>query len=130
MPTEIVITAADLRVEGVLNDSPTAQALAEALPITGEARLWGEEIYFPVPQVVAELDDTATPVVQVGDLGYWPTGRALCLFFGLTPTSVPGEIRPASQVNLVGRLHGDPCCLKLVPEGARVRVERKAGQAV
>ncbi len=125
MPIEIVITFNDLKVQGFLTDSPTAQALAAALPITGNANLWGEEIYFSVPQVVADLDDTATPVVQVGDLGYWPTGRALCLFFGLTPASVPGEIRPASPVNLVGRLYGDPCCLKLVPEGAPVRVEKK-----
>ena len=125
MPTEIVITANDLKLEGVLNDSPTAQALAEALPITGAAHLWGDEIYFSVPNVVAELDGTATPVVQVGDLGYWPTGRAFCIFFGLTPASVPGEIRPASAVNLVGRIVGDPCCLKLVPEGAAVRVEKK-----
>ena len=125
MPTEIVITANDLKLEGMLNDSPTAQALAAALPISGDAQLWGDEIYFQVPKVVAELDDTATPVVQVGDLGYWPTGRAFCIFFGLTPGSVPGEIRPASPVNLVGRLYGDPCCLKLVPEGAKVRVEKK-----
>ncbi len=125
MPTNIVITAGDQKLEGVLNDSPTAKALMEALPITGEAQLWGDEIYFQVPNVVADLDDTATPVVQVGDLGYWPTGRAFCMFFGLTPTSVPGEIRPASAVNLVGRLYGDPCCLKLVPEGAKVRLEKK-----
>ena len=125
MPTEIVITAHDLRLEGFLTDSPTAQALAAALPITGQAQLWGEEIYFPVPQVAAELDDTATPVVHVGDIGYWPTGKAFCLFFGLTPASVPGEIRPASAVNLVGRVQGDPCCLKLVPEGAAVRIEKK-----
>ena len=125
MPTRIVVIVNDLKVNGLLNDSPTAQALAEALPITGSAQLWGDEIYFPVPNVVEDLDDTATPVVQVGDLGYWPTGRAFCMFFGLTPASVPGEIRPASAVNLVGRLYGDPCCLKLVPEGAKVRVAKK-----
>jgi hypothetical protein len=125
MPTEIVINAGDQRLNGFLDDSPTAQALAAALPIEGNAQLWGEEIYFPVPQVVAELDDTAAVVVNVGDLGYWPTGRALCIFFGLTPTSVPGEIRPASAVNRVGRVTDDPCCLKLVQEGAPVRIERK-----
>jgi len=125
MPTEIVIIAHDLRLEGFLTDSPTAQALAAALPITGQAQLWGDEIYFPVPQVVADLDDTATPVVHVGDIGYWPTGKAFCIFFGLTPASVPGEIRPASPVNLVGRVGGDPCCLKLVPAGAAVRIEKK-----
>jgi hypothetical protein len=47
------------------------------------------------------------------------------MFFGLTPASVPGEIRPASAVNLVGKLYGDPCCLKLVPEGAKVRIAKK-----
>jgi len=125
MPTEIVILVNDLRLEGLLNDSATAEALAQALPLQGVARLWGEEIYFPVPQVVAELDDTAAVAVNVGDLGYWPTGRAFCIFFGPTPASVPGEIRPASAVNLVGRLLGDPCCLKLVPEGATVRIEKK-----
>jgi hypothetical protein len=125
MPTEIVILADDMRLNGYLDDSPTAQALAAALPIEGHAHLWGDEIYFPVPGVVAELDDTATVVVNVGDLAYWPTGRALCLFFGLTPTSVPGEIRPASAVNRVGRATDDPCCLKAVKEGALVRIERK-----
>jgi len=76
-------------------------------------------------RVVAELDESAAVVVNVGDLGYWPTGRAFCIFFGLTPGSVPGEIRPASAVNLVGRVTDDPCCLKLAPEGAPVRIEKK-----
>lgn len=125
MPTDIVISASDQRLEGFLTDTPTAQALAAALPITAAAHRWGDEIYFPVPQVVADLDDTAAVVVNVGDLGYWPTGKAFCIFFGLTPASVPGEIRPASAVNLVGRVLGDPCCLKLVPEGATVRIEKK-----
>jgi hypothetical protein len=125
MPTEIVIGVDDLRLNGYLDDSPTARALAEALPISGQAQLWGEEIYFPVPRVVADLDDTAAVVVNVGDLGYWPTGKAICIFFGLTPASIPGEIRPASAVNLVGRVTDDPCCLKLVKAGALVRIEKK-----
>jgi hypothetical protein len=125
MPTDIVITAGDQRLNGFLDDSPTARALADALPLEASAQLWGDEIYFPVPQVVAELDETAAVVVNVGDLGYWPSGRAFCIFFGLTPASVPGEIRPASAVNRIGRLTDDPCCLKLVPEGAAVRVEKK-----
>lgn len=125
MPTEIVVVIDAMRVNGYLDDSPTAQALAAALPIEGRARLWGEEIYFPVDRVAAELDESAAVVVNVGDLGYWPTGRALCIFFGLTPGSVPGEIRPASAVNLIGRLTDDPCCLKLAPEGAPVRIEKK-----
>ena len=125
MPTEIMLSVNDLTVNGFLNDAPTAQALAAALPITGNAQLWGEEIYFPVPEVVAEIDDTSKEVVDVGDIGYWPTGRAICFFFGLTPGSLPGEIRPASRVNFVGRLTDDHCCLKLVREGAPVRIEKK-----
>ncbi|MDI6853562.1 MAG: cyclophilin-like fold protein [Deltaproteobacteria bacterium] len=125
MPTEIVIIAENVRLEGYLTDTPTARALADALPFEGQAHRWGDEIYFPVPQVVQDLDDTAAMKVDVGDLAYWPSGKAFCLFFGLTPTSVPGEIRPASAVNLVGKISGDPCCLGLIPEGATVRVERK-----
>jgi uncharacterized protein len=124
MPTDIVIIADKLRVEGYLADTPTAKALADALPFEGEANRWGDEIYFAVP-VAQELDDTAATVVNVGDLGYWPSGKAFCIFFGLTPASLPGEIRPASAVNLVGKIIGDPCCLTAVPEGATVRVERK-----
>jgi uncharacterized protein len=125
MPTEITIIAGDIRLNAFLADSPTAQALADALPLTGRAQLWGDEIYFSVPQVAADLDDTAQVVVNVGDLGYWPTGKAFCIFFGLTPGSLPGEIRPASAVNLVGRVTDDPGCLKQVPEGAPVRIEKK-----
>jgi hypothetical protein len=125
MSTEIVVKVNDLTLNGFFNDSPTGKALAAALPITGAAQLWGEEIYFPVSHVVAELDDTAKAAVGVGDIGYWPTGRAICFFFGMTPASIPGEIRPASPVNFVGRLTDDPCCLKLVPDGAPVRIERK-----
>jgi hypothetical protein len=125
MPTDIIIIAGNLRLEGYLSDTPTGRALAEALPIEGQAQRWGDEIYFSVPQVVQELDDNAAVSVQVGDIGYWPPSRALCLFFGLTPSSVPGEIRPASAVNLVGRISGDPCCLSGVKEGETVRLERK-----
>ena len=124
MPTDIVITAENIRLEGTLNDTPTAQALAEALPIEGQAQRWGDEIYFPVPQVVHELDDTAATVVQVGDMGYWPPSRALCLFFGLTPSSLPGEIRPASAVEIFGRLIGDPAVFKTVEDGEPIVIEK------
>ncbi len=124
MPTEIVVGAGDLQIPGFLNDSPTAQALAAALPLAGRVQRWGEEIYFSVP-VVADLDDTARTVVEVGDLGYWPPGQAFCIFFGPTPGSPPGEIRPASAVNLVGQLTGDTTVLTRVAAGKRVRVEKR-----
>jgi hypothetical protein len=124
MPTEIAVVTGDLQIPGFLSDSPTARALAAALPLEGRAQRWGEEIYFSVP-VAADLDDTARTVVEVGDLGYWPAGQAFCIFFGPTPGSPPGEIRPASAVNLVGRLTGDATVLTRVGVGERVRVEKK-----
>lgn len=123
MPTEIIIMAGNVRLLGYLNDSPTGQALAAALPFEARARRWGDEIYFPVP-VARELDDSAVEAVQVGDLAYWPRGKSFCIFFGPTPASVPGEIRPASAVNPVGGIKADPCGLRDVDEGALVRVEK------
>ena len=123
MPTEIVVVVDDMQLNGYLEDSPTGQALADALPIEGRAQLWGEEIYFPVPQVVADLDDTAAVVVNVGDLGYWPTGKAFCIFFGPTPASRGAEVRPASPVNPVGRVVGDARLFKAARDGEPVVIE-------
>ena len=123
MPKPIRITAGSVIVEAELNDSPTAAAIQSALPIEAVARLWGDEIYFPIA-VEQKLDDTAAEVVAVGDLGYWPSGRAFCIFFGPTPASRGDEIRPASAVNLVGKIVGDAKLFKIVEEGELVRIEK------
>jgi hypothetical protein len=118
----IRICIGDSVVQGVLNDSPTATLIWKTLPINGQANLWGEEIYFSIP-VDAKLDTTAKEVVEKGDLGYWPRGRAFCVFFGPTPVSRGDEIRPASAVNLVGKVTGDLHIFKEVKEGMMVRLE-------
>lgn len=123
MKRDIRVCCADFVVPGELFESPTAALIWEALPIEGEANLWGEEIYFSIP-VEAELDDTAKDVVQEGDIGYWPPGRALCIFFGLTPISHAGEIRPASPVNIIGRVRGDSRVFRGVAQGTTVRLEK------
>ncbi|OGP83077.1 MAG: hypothetical protein A2Z08_11765 [Deltaproteobacteria bacterium RBG_16_54_11] len=120
----IKICFGDFVVRGELNESPTAALIWEALPIEGEGNLWGEEIYFAIP-VEAELDDSARAVVERGDLGYWPQGRALCIFFGPTPASQGDEIRPASPVNLVGKIRGDLQIFKGVTEGTMVRLDKE-----
>ena len=89
------------------------------------AQTWGDEIYFDVP-VHAGLDDTAREVVDKGDLGYWPSGPAFCIFFGPTPMSRGEEIRPASAVNVFGKVAGDLSVLKKVRSGSAIVVE-KAG---
>ena len=100
----------------------TAQAIWDALPLEGRANTWGDEIYFSIPvEVEAE---NQREVVELGDLGYWPPGSAFCIFFGPTPASRGAEIRPASAVNVFGRILGDPKIFKKVKGGEKVRIEQ------
>lgn len=122
MGTPVRITAGSVSLAAELTDTPTGRAIAAALPIRAEARTWGDEVYFPIP-VEQDLDETAVELVEVGDLGYWPTGKAFCIFFGPTPASRGDEIRPASAVNVVGKVLGDARSLKAVGDGAAVVIE-------
>jgi hypothetical protein len=106
----------------VLNDTKTADAVWNALPIEARANTWGDEIYFGIPVVLGE--DSAQAVVQMGDLGYWPPGKAFCIFFGPTPASVGSDIRPASPVNVFGRLEADATAFKAVRSGETMRITR------
>jgi hypothetical protein len=119
----IVIKAGAIEARAELNQSATAGAIWQALPIEGSANTWGEEIYFRIP-VSQDLETDARELVQLGDLGYWPQGEAFCIFFGATPISGPGEIRPASAVNIVGHLLDDPKGFLSVASGTSVRIER------
>ena len=118
---EILIETDELKVKADLFDTPAARSLYEAIPLEAEARTWGDEIYFEIP-VAEELDETAKEVVEIGDIGYWPTGRAMCLFFGPTPMSRGDEIRPASAVNIIGRVNGEATVFKSVSAGTRIRI--------
>jgi hypothetical protein len=122
MPKTIKITAGQTRVEAELNDGPTAKSIAEALPIKAKGRRWGGEIYFSIP-VVAKLEDGCREVLKEGELGYWPSGNAFCIFFGPTPASEGDEIRAASAVNIIGEMKGDWSELWNVPGGADVHIE-------
>ena len=119
---KIKISIGNLSMEGELNDSATAQKVAKALPIKASFNTWGDEIYFSIP-VQAELDDTAREEVEMGDLGYWPSGNAFCIFFGQTPMSKPGKIIPASAVNIIGKVLGDATRFKEVMQESEVILE-------
>ncbi|MGC9490941.1 MAG: cyclophilin-like fold protein [Thermovirgaceae bacterium] len=121
MASRIRITSGDIVVEGTLSDSETATSIGNLLPLEGKARTWGNEIYFPIPLEAGNENGRET--VEMGDIGYWPPGKALCLFFGATPMSAPGEIRPAGPVTVVGRMEGDLSILKKIAEGDDVKVE-------
>lgn len=119
---KMMIRVGSLSMEAALDDTPTARQIASALPIRAAFNTWGDEIYFAIP-VEAELDETAREVVGLGDLGYWPPGNAFCIFFGPTPMSQPGEIRPASAVNVVGRVIGDATQFKQVMQAPEIVLE-------
>ena len=108
-------------VDAELNDTDTAAAVWDALPIHENSSTWGNEIYFRI-LVDAELED-GQEVVELGDLGYWPPGQAFCLFFGPTPASQGDEIRPASDVTVIGKITGDTEALKGVSSGITVLIE-------
>ena len=123
MAKRIKITAGDVSARAELNETETARAIWEALPIEGRADTWGDEIYFSIPVRLETEKGQAT--VELGDLGYWAPGTAFCIFFGPTPMSRGDEIRPASPVTVFGRVLGDPTIFKGVAGGTRVLIERE-----
>jgi hypothetical protein len=122
MGRKIKIEAGTVSAEAELNETETAGLIWDALPVEARANTWGDEVYFDIP-VTTGLED-AVEVVEVGDLGYWPQGPAFCIFFGPTPMSRGDEIRPASAVNVVGRVVGDATAFKAVSSGEPVKLSR------
>jgi len=119
----IRITAGTVTADAQLNESRTAGLIWDALPIVATCETWGDEIYFPIRFDAAP--ESPREVVELGDLAYWPPGKAFCIFFGPTPMSRGNEIRPASAVNVVGRVSGDPRIFKPVRAGTTVRIEKE-----
>ena len=107
-----------------LNDSHTAEAIYESLPFEGAAHVWGEEIYFEIPCQI-DLASDAREIVEIGTLAYWPTGSALCIFFGRTPVSTDEKPRAYSPVNVFGRIIGEQAFPEGISEGAPVKVSRQ-----
>jgi uncharacterized protein len=119
---EIKITAGGVGMIAELNDSETAEAIWDALPVNGRVNTWGDEIYFGIPVVVGAED--AKEVVDLGDIAYWPPGKAFCIFYGTTPASQGDEIRPASPVNVVGKVKGDATAFKTVNSGETIFIDK------
>ena len=123
MGRRIRIEAGTIEATAELNDTKAAQAIWEALPIKAHVNLWGEEIYFSIP---VSLDlEAGKKLVSIGDLGYWPQGKAFCIFFGPTPISRGNKIRPASPVTVFGRVSGDATVFKQVASETEIIVERE-----
>ncbi len=125
MTHKITITAGGLSFPAELNDSATAKAVWEALPIEASVSRWGDEIYFEIPVRLDEAED-ARQEMGVGELAYWPVGGAFCIFFGPTPVSQGAQPRAYSNVNPFGSVRGDVTALRAVSDGERIRVEPAA----
>lgn len=122
MSKKIKISTSEFQIEAVLNDSNTAERIWGILPLEKEINRWGEEIYFSIPVKLEE--DNTKEIVEKGDLGYWPAGSAFCIFFGPTPISKEEEIRPASPVNIFGKVMGDAKQFSRVQDGEKIRIEK------
>ncbi|MGQ9679851.1 MAG: cyclophilin-like family protein [Candidatus Bathyarchaeia archaeon] len=104
------------------NQAPkTCRAVWDILPIESRVSKWGDEIYFPI-RIDVEPENYSEFVAK-GDLGYWPPGKAFCIFFGPTPISLGGEIRAASPVNIFGHLIDDPEVFHEARKGEKIRIE-------
>ena len=122
MAKKITIKIGALEVSAELNDSETASAIWKKLPLEAKGEFWGDEIFFDVGLAMDSEDPRE--LVQEGDLGYWPPGNAFCIFYGPTPTSREGEIRPYSPVNIIGKVLGDAKVFKSIQDASKVTIEK------
>ena len=118
---KINIQVENIKLEAELNGTPSAERIFESLPLKETVNVWGDEIYFMIP-LQLELEDDAREEVEIGELGYWPSGPAFCIFFGPTPVSKDKKPRAYSPVNVFGKIVGDATVLKRVIQGAEISV--------
>jgi hypothetical protein len=115
----VTVDGRDLAADWTADNPETRAAIADALPVSGEATRWGDELYFSIPVDVPP--EQTQEEVSVGAIAYWPQGDALCLFWGSTPASRGDEPRAAGPVTVVAEL-ADVRPLRELDGGATVRV--------
>lgn len=122
MSKEIKIIVGGITADATLNDTKTARMVYDALPISSRANLWGDEIYFDVNLQAEEENSQLT--VAAGDIALWLEGPALCIFLGKTPISRGNEIRPASAVNVIGKIKDISTLFRKLKGGEKITFQR------
>jgi len=119
MRMKLITEKAGIYIIETINKNPkTLKAILDNLPIESTALRWGDEIYF---ETNIDIDlENPQETVRKGDVAYWPPGKAICIFFGPTPISSGDEIRPASPVNVWGKILGEIENLKNVSSGEKI----------
>jgi hypothetical protein len=122
----IISSKAMGRIEAEMTDENpnTASAVWSVLPIRGKANRWGDEIYFST--AINLREENPRQEVDVGNLAYWPPGKAICIFFGKTPVSQHGEPRAYSPVNVFAKIVGNTAAFRRVRDGDQVTLEKAA----
>ncbi len=106
-----------------LKNTSTADLIWKSLPLNSDVHLWGEEVYF-YTNLTSELESDAKDVISLGEIAYWPSGKAIAIGYGKTPISVFDEIRLADRCNIWGETEYDLKKLKDVGSGERVEILR------
>ena len=120
---KIIIKSANIELTAELFDTETAKKIWDILPIKSNVNIWGEEIYFDI-QLSLILEPEARANVDIGEIGYWDTGKSMCVFFGRTPASKNDKPVAASPVNVFGKVLEDATVLNAVKSGDEVLVQK------
>jgi len=102
----------------------TCKSIIDSLPFSVNAHVWGEEIYTD-ESPITQSEENAKAIVNLNDVAYWPSGKAICLFFGPTPIGKKGEIKPYSPVNIIGKIiNADKSVIKNFKEGTKITFQK------
>ncbi len=120
----ISISIGSLHFEADVYDTDTGRKVIKNLPFKGTINLWGGEVYFSIP-INTELEKDARDILEEGELGFWPTGNAFCIFFGPTPVSEGQKPQSYSPVNVFGKIIGKTDDLFKTNPDDTIKVKRK-----
>lgn len=117
------MTAGEISLDGqITEENPhTAESIVRNLPIVGEAVRWGDEVYFITDVEIPE--ENGRQDVEVGEVAFWPAGKAIAVFFGRTPVSISDKPRAFENVNVFGKLDDDPSQLTRVESQDRIAIQ-------